>query len=96
MSEATLHRTNNDRIVVHAFKNGWQVTYYRATPIRGSWLRRMFAEPPLFRERVQSISEIHRLLLHKGMHLSRAETQRLHNMLLAQNRRDEMFATHAT
>lgn len=81
MNEITLHRPNQDRIVIHPQPQGWQVTYYHATPIRGSWFRRLFAAPPLFRAIVHTQTEVHSLLISKGINLSRAENQRLNSIL---------------
>ena len=81
MNEHTFHRANQDRIVIHAGPQGWRVTYYRATPIRGSWLRRLFASAPLFQEVVGAAPEVHGLLMRHGLHLTRAEGQRLNSLL---------------
>ncbi|WP_135228851.1 hypothetical protein [Deinococcus fonticola] len=81
MNEHTFHRANQDRIVIHAGRQGWRVTYYRATPIRGSWLRRLLAPPAIFQDVVSAPNEIHSLLMRHGLHLTRAEMQRLSSML---------------
>lgn len=81
MNEHTFHRANQDRIVIHAGRQGWRVTYYRSTPIRGSWLRRLFAPAPVFQEVVGTAPEVHGLLVRHGLHLTRAESQRLSSML---------------
>ena len=81
MNENTFHRANHDRIVIHAGRQGWQVKYYRATPIRGSWLRRLFAPAPVFQEVVAAASDVHNILMRHGLHLTRAESQRLNGLL---------------
>ena len=81
MNENTFHRANQDRIVIHTSRQGWRVTYYRATGIRGSWLRRLFAPAPVFQELVGTPTDVHGLLMRHGLHLTRAESQRLNSLL---------------
>lgn len=92
MSESTFYRANQDRIVLHAGRQGWTVTYYRATSIRGSWLRRLFAPPAVFQQVVESPSQVHVLLMRHGLNLTRAESQRLSSMLSALRSRERADA----
>ena len=81
MSEHTLHRPNLDRVVVRREGDGWQVTYYAATRVRGSWLRRLFARPPLFRVQAGSPAQVQAVLIQRNIHLTRAELQRLNSLM---------------
>lgn len=91
MSETTLQRPNNDRIVLHRDGSGWRVTYYHATPVRGSWLRRLFAAPPLLRERAGSPAHVQAILVQHGIHLTRSELQRLNTLMNMQQTQDRGF-----
>lgn len=88
MSESTFLRANQDRIVIHSSPQGWEVTYYRATTIRGSWLRRLFGAPPVFRQVLSTPGEIHAVLMRHNLNLTRAEMQRLNSMMNVLQARD--------
>lgn len=81
MNQSTFLRANRDQIVLHLQPQGWQVRYYRATSVRGSWLRRLLGRPPVFEETVSSPMGVHALLLRRGVPLTRAEMQRLNSIM---------------